>query len=165
MRCCGLRAGGRPDWGRFSKDKRSHARAKKLFRVDQGRPIILATRNMLLKQWKKAIIIPFSMSVISFRVVFGGFFFGAAYFCFPDRLTIVSQRTIAEAGRQGGAAVRNNGSRGSRSAMFGGWCDSIEKTTTRSTTLWRGMLTNMTHHEHFCLVAVYSLAFRILLPP
>ncbi|RPB02941.1 hypothetical protein L873DRAFT_1871024 [Choiromyces venosus 120613-1] len=37
---------------------------------------------------------PFSVALISFCVVLG-FLFCAAYFCFPDQLTIGSYRTIA----------------------------------------------------------------------
>ena len=107
----------------------------------------------------------FSVAVISFCVVFGGFFFEVAYFRFPDRLTIVAQgllhwnywqdgRNLAARGCSGKES-REYG-RESRSVMFCVWYGSIKKNTTRSTTLWRGMLTNLTHHEHFCLVAVSS---------
>ena len=73
------------------KNKRSHVRATMLFTVYQGRPMILATRNMLHKQLRKIIIMSFSVTVISFHIVFSGFFFTVAYFRFPDQLTTVVQ--------------------------------------------------------------------------
>ena len=79
---------------------------------------------------------PFSVAVISFRVVFGGFFFGVAYFRFPDRLTIVAQglshwnywqdgRNLAARGCSGKES-REYG-RELRPVMFGVWYSSIKK--------------------------------------
>ena len=77
-RCWRLRAGGWPDRGQLSIERRSHARTRKLLTVDQGRLIMRAIKTMPPRHWKNAIIIPFSTSVISFRAVVT-FFFGGAY--------------------------------------------------------------------------------------
>ena len=81
-----MRISGLPDLGRLPSDCRSVAWAKKFLTVDQGLPTICATVAMHCKHAKKAIIIPFSTSVISRWVVFlfirdGGS--GGTKFCLP----------------------------------------------------------------------------------
>ena len=91
-----MRISGLPDLSRSASDCRPVARTKKLLTVDQGLPARCATVVMHCKHVKKAIIIPFSTSVISRQVVFlfvrdgsGGMKFCLLVPCFFGRPTML----------------------------------------------------------------------------